>query len=148
MALLTCPDCNGPVSDQASACPKCGRPFRGRYPPTAQPTPAPAPVTVKRDRTGAWIGLLIVLALVAVWSVGRNGDGSGARPATRYKLNTPQGQAESEECMKRAVDRIVSGSGAQVVVPLSAVNELRTCMKDKGFTDKETQIMVDSLTGR
>jgi len=26
MALLRCEDCGGPVSDQATACPKCGRP--------------------------------------------------------------------------------------------------------------------------
>jgi hypothetical protein len=26
MALLTCPDCGGPVSDTAPACPKCGHP--------------------------------------------------------------------------------------------------------------------------
>ncbi len=65
MALLTCPDCNGPVSDQAAACPKCGRPFRGRYPPTAQP----APTAAKRVSTGSWIGcvLLIILTLVLVW---------------------------------------------------------------------------------
>ena len=80
--------------------------------------------------------------------VGWSERGSGARPteATRYKLNTPQGQAEYEVCAKRAVDLIdFSGSGTQVVVPLSAVNELRTCMKGKGFGEKEIQLMVDVL---
>jgi hypothetical protein len=28
MALIACPDCGGQVSDQALACPHCGRPFR------------------------------------------------------------------------------------------------------------------------
>ncbi len=27
MALINCPDCGQPVSDQASACPKCARPL-------------------------------------------------------------------------------------------------------------------------
>ena len=152
MALLTCPDCNGPVSDQAAACPKCGRPVDAAPPPPVTPATTPATEPMKHDRTGQWIGCgsLIVLALVAVWLVGRNGGESGTRPATPYKLNTPQGQAEYEVCLKRAVDRIdFSGtSRTHVVVPLSAVNELRTCMRDKGFTEKEIQTMVDVLLQR
>ena len=27
MALITCPDCNGQVSDKAFACPACGHPM-------------------------------------------------------------------------------------------------------------------------
>ena len=30
MALITCPDCNSECSDQAPACPKCGRPLAGQ----------------------------------------------------------------------------------------------------------------------
>ena len=102
---------------------------------------------MKHDRTGQWIGCgsLIVLALVAVWLVGRNGGESGTRPATPYKLNTPQGQAEYEVCAKRAVDRIDFSGGTHVVIPMSAVTELRTCMEDKGFTEKEIELMVDVL---
>jgi hypothetical protein len=29
MALITCPDCKSECSDQAPACPKCGRPLGG-----------------------------------------------------------------------------------------------------------------------
>src|SRR5687768_2500191 len=32
MALLTCGDCGGPVSDLASACPRCGRPNATKVP--------------------------------------------------------------------------------------------------------------------
>lgn len=28
MALITCPDCGGKVSDKANACIHCGRPFK------------------------------------------------------------------------------------------------------------------------
>lgn len=30
MPLVTCPDCERPVSDQAASCPGCGRPMRAR----------------------------------------------------------------------------------------------------------------------
>ena len=29
MSLITCPDCQSAVSDQATACPQCSRPFAG-----------------------------------------------------------------------------------------------------------------------
>ncbi len=32
MALITCPECKSTVSNQASACPKCGFPFATRGP--------------------------------------------------------------------------------------------------------------------
>jgi ribosomal protein L40E len=35
MALITCLDCGAPVSDEARACPKCGRPFPGYLRPKA-----------------------------------------------------------------------------------------------------------------
>ncbi len=105
---------------------------------------------MKHDRTGQWIGfgLLIVLALVAVWLVGWNGDGSGARPATRYKINTPQGQADMKECLWEAAQLVEPMSDGKAFVPLSAIEGLRECGKKKGFTEKEIQIMVDSVTGR
>jgi uncharacterized paraquat-inducible protein A len=31
MALITCPDCNNQVSDEAEKCPKCGRPIAGGF---------------------------------------------------------------------------------------------------------------------
>lgn len=34
MALITCPDCNTEMSDQAPACPKCGRPRQVAVAPT------------------------------------------------------------------------------------------------------------------
>ncbi len=160
MALLKCPDCNNPVSDLAPACPKCGRPMKAAPPPPVTPAPpppvtpppTPATETMKHDRTGQWIGcgLLIVIALVAVLLVGRNGGGSGARPteATRYKIKTPQGQADMKECLWEAAQLVEPRGDGTAFVPLSAIEGLRECGKKKGFTDVETQIMVDSLTGR
>ena len=157
MPLLTCPDCKGPVSDQAAACPKCGRPVEAAPEPPATPTPAPTPtpqptpgyVTLKGSSAGAWIGcgLLIVLVMVFLFGVASNNNNPRSGPSSAgYKINTPQGQAEYEVCAKRAVDLIdFSGGGTTVVVPLSAVSELRRCMRDKGFTEKEIQAMVDVL---
>ena len=31
MALITCPDCNNSISDQAPACPHCGRPKKREH---------------------------------------------------------------------------------------------------------------------
>lgn len=49
MALMTCPDCSREVSDQAPACPGCGRPIA----PPIIPRQAQAPPPVV-DITGAW----------------------------------------------------------------------------------------------
>ena len=40
VALITCPECRGEVSDKAAACPRCGYPIM----PTQMPPAAPAPV--------------------------------------------------------------------------------------------------------
>ncbi len=126
MALLNCPDCNNPVSALATACPKCGRPVEAAPPPPVTPATTPATEPMKHDRTGQWIGcgVLIVLALVAVWLVGRNGGGSGARPATRYTINTPQGQADMKECLWEAAQLVEPMDDGKAFVPLSAIEGL------------------------
>jgi hypothetical protein len=62
MALLNCPDCGNAVSDQAPACPKCGRPRVG-----AQATPDTAQVaspTAPPRRSTSPVALVIAIALV------------------------------------------------------------------------------------
>ncbi len=63
MGLLICPDCGNAVSDQAPACPKCGRP-RVSAGATAQAPQFAAPSAPKR--TTHPITLVAVLALLAV----------------------------------------------------------------------------------
>jgi hypothetical protein len=65
MALIACPDCAGQVSDQALACPHCGRPLRSM--------PAP-PEKLRREArflqsltTGC--GCLLILFVLAVVGV-------------------------------------------------------------------------------
>ena len=40
MALITCPDCGKQLSDQATACPNCGHPFRVGTPAKVEDTNA------------------------------------------------------------------------------------------------------------
>ncbi len=64
MGLLNCPDCGNAVSDQAPACPKCGRPRVAARATAAQFAAPP------QKRTTHPITLAIALALLAVvgWS--------------------------------------------------------------------------------
>jgi len=77
MSLTTCPDCQSPVSDQAPACPHCGRPMQ---PSTAEvkskstepSQSATSPKTQTIEATGKkWKamqligGVLIILAIIS-----------------------------------------------------------------------------------
>lgn len=48
MSLLSCPDCEGKVSDLAPACPHCGRPTE-TFPAPPPPAPDPEPVPVRSN---------------------------------------------------------------------------------------------------
>lgn len=50
MALLTCPDCSGKVSSEASNCPHCGRPAPRPAAAPLQITPSGDSLVVNRDR--------------------------------------------------------------------------------------------------
>jgi hypothetical protein len=67
MGLLNCPDCGNAVSDQAPACPKCGRPRVAAQATAAQ---SAAPVAPPQKRTTHPITLAMALVLLAVvgWS--------------------------------------------------------------------------------
>lgn len=63
MALLTCPDCSGPVSDNAAACPKCGRPMRSKRMKTV-----PGGGDVDFKSPGMYILALVIVGLcVLIW---------------------------------------------------------------------------------
>jgi len=63
MPLVTCPDCGKQVSDQAPACPHCGRPLRT---PQKGPATAPMQVTIKRKTSRATWGCFVLMALGVV----------------------------------------------------------------------------------
>lgn len=71
MALLTCPDCQGKVSDAAPTCPHCGRPMKAA--PVAPPrgkAVAPAKQTSGCAKVAAgFIGLIVLLVII-----GNNSD--------------------------------------------------------------------------
>ena len=51
MALVKCPECGNQVSDRASACPKCGYPFRQQEPAQERKKKTPTPPTGLEDST-------------------------------------------------------------------------------------------------
>jgi hypothetical protein len=69
MALVTCPDCNGSVSDVAPACPHCGRPNTAAAAPVVQ-VQATQGATGKFLDPGAnarsCLGCVAVVVIVAV----------------------------------------------------------------------------------
>ena len=91
MALTTCPDCRGTVSDIAVACPHCGRPMGVEAPDSLPPVLTPAPVVpddhhapVAVDASGWWhrwwpwnvwgaIGIIAIVMLI----IGRVSRGGG-----------------------------------------------------------------------
>jgi len=60
MPLVTCPDCGKQISDQAPACPNCGRPMASPPSTSAPPTP-PAPIRARRKTPWVALGCLSLL---------------------------------------------------------------------------------------
>ncbi len=69
MALIVCPDCRTQVSDQAHACPKCGRPLRR----AVAPPPAPPKIPWYHSHLVVGISLLFCLpiGLILMWTANR-----------------------------------------------------------------------------
>lgn len=68
MPLVTCPDCGGPVSTEAAACPTCGRPNRQIQParPPQQNAPTGGPTLGGSMTQGFGWGCGCLLVLVAI----------------------------------------------------------------------------------
>jgi hypothetical protein len=73
MALIECPDCHTHISDQAPACPHCGKPMgagaaQPQFAQAAAPPPPPPPaVAAKPKRRGCFIGGCLSLLAVVVF---------------------------------------------------------------------------------
>lgn len=75
MALVSCPDCAGKVSDRALACPSCGHPFAEARPRGAGGSPGEWPAVVggvagtyisARALTTTVVGCVMFLGFVAI----------------------------------------------------------------------------------
>ena len=75
MALVICPDCGNELSDQAPACPKCGRP-------TARAA-APASKTTLTKPAGCFLQLLAIVVFVVGGGLCCRGGLLGQRLRTR-----------------------------------------------------------------
>jgi len=81
MPLITCPDCNKQVSDQAEACPHCGHPIAHHVRATAKPSLT----------TLGWLSVL-VLAGIAIFATSRSNTpkASSANDSSASSEATPQ----------------------------------------------------------
>ncbi len=72
MSIQSCPECNGKVSDTATACPHCGKPVNGAPAPAAQPAPAPVAKSGgfldPKKNLKALLGIVVVLG-VSGWFI-------------------------------------------------------------------------------
>ncbi len=103
MALLACPDCNSEVSDQAPACPKCGRPIAGVAPTppaaAAQTSPAANAPTTRAGISAKRIGIAVAaivgvptVALGVLWAVSSSSGGASTGvlpPVTEPEVAAP-----------------------------------------------------------
>lgn len=97
MAMIACPECKQPVSDQAPTCPNCGTPIamRGSYaPPAAIPPPPP-------KKTGCFkIGCIVLAALFLIGliaSLVMSPSGPSSSTSTKTATTTSSTAASSTE---------------------------------------------------
>lgn len=116
MALVICPECRNEVSDQAVACPNCGRPFEA---PTVVVAPPPVvearkPVIVaeapRHNSFPNWIfiPIIVILAVVALFMFLMMRDDSANENDNRTQVNVRLRESETA-----TQTRTVSNVGAQ-----------------------------------
>ena len=98
MAIIPCPECKQPVSDQAPNCPNCGVLIASR--PAVAPAGAPAPPPAKKAgcmKMGcAALAGLVLLGLIASLVMDRKA-GSTSTPATSATGSSPASTATTPE---------------------------------------------------
>jgi hypothetical protein len=91
MALTRCPDCGTEVSDQAAACPKCGRPLRAPAPIPPQQATAPK----KKTSRATWGCLiLIILAVIGTYLT------SKVAPSGGFQASAPSAPKDDLDVFK------------------------------------------------
>lgn len=144
MALVNCPECGHEVSNEAMACPNCGRPL-------AAPTPVirrkvVVAETPTDDGFPKWIiAPIIILALVVVFlliAITRNNDDTANR-TVNVNLEQPRRSTESRET-SRSTDSVPN----QVEVPSSSttVNPPSSSTTAPSYPSSSTTVPSSSTT--
>ena len=114
MALVICPECRNEVSDQAVACPKCGRPFEAPTIVVPPPVAAREPIIVtETPRTKSfpnWIfvPIIVILAVVALFMFLMMREDSANENDNRTQVNVRLRESETA-----SRTRTVTNAGAQ-----------------------------------
>ena len=127
MALVKCADCGKEISDQAPACPHCGRPTAGP-PRPAPPTPPPARNSAPGCGKAAVIVILVFLGLLVVLAVALS------LSAPRRPVTAAQSAPSPSYAGIGREGRLYTGtSGPSVPVPVSreALGEMVSAGSDR-----------------
>ncbi|HEX8399862.1 MAG TPA: zinc ribbon domain-containing protein [Pyrinomonadaceae bacterium] len=114
MALVICPECRNEVSDQAVACPKCGRPFEAPTivvpPPVAPREPIIVTETPRNKSFPNWIfiPIIVILAVVALFMFLMMREDSANENDNRTQVNVRLRESETA-----SRTRTVTNAGAQ-----------------------------------
>jgi preprotein translocase subunit YajC len=115
MALVICPECRNEVSDQAVACPKCGRPFEAPTvivppPPVAAREPIIVTETPRNKSFPNWIfiPIIVILAVVALFMFLMMREDSANENDNRTQVNVRLRESETA-----SRTRTVTNAGAQ-----------------------------------
>ncbi|HEX9929938.1 MAG TPA: zinc ribbon domain-containing protein [Pyrinomonadaceae bacterium] len=114
MALVICPECRNEVSDQAVACPKCGRPFEAPTivvpPPVAAREPIIVTETPRNKSFPNWIfiPIIVILAVVALFMFLMMREDSADENDNRTQVNVRLRESETA-----SRTRTVTNAGAQ-----------------------------------
>jgi len=129
MTLVKCPDCGKEISDQAPACPNCGRPAVPR-PVVAAPPPA-TETTGKAGRTLAAILILSVVVggaflMVIIKTAGKGGSSTGASSSSSYHRSPRIGE-------ERTLRTGASSPSVPVFETKDALNEVAAAGTDQSL---------------
>jgi hypothetical protein len=137
MALMICPECGNEVSDQAFACPKCGRPFEAptvvTTPPPVITTPPPVvrePVIVaeppRHKSFPNWIFLpiIVVLAVVTLFMFLMLSDDNANDNANGTQVNVRL--RENETARTRTVSNAEAQTGTAETATTTAPSTIQT----------------------
>ncbi len=122
MSLLHCPECGHEISDNAVACPSCGRPTSASVP-VVERKVVVVDDTRERDGFPTWafipIGMLAVILLILIYVlVNRNSD-DNANQRVNVNVNASR-QTATSQSVPSTVTTVPSSGPSSVTVPPAA----------------------------